>query len=169
MVNFKKIIAEKIAKVAELNIEEIESFNYQNQRIGVIAHIENELGNILLQQRGIKSRDENGLYEDVGGGFDKGDKNFKSAIIREIKEEMGDKVNIELSNSIGIFHVYKNNINWLMIIFYGKYIDGEIKVMEPDKCLGYKFFTYEEALESDMVTNSCKFLIKNMKNVKKHF
>jgi len=153
----------------EANIEEIESFNYQNQRIGVIAHIENELGNILLQQRGIKSRDENGLYEDVGGGFDKGDKNFKSAIIREIKEEMGDKVNIELSNSIGIFHVYKNNINWLMIIFYGKYIDGEIKVMEPDKCLGYKFFTYEEALESDMVTNSCKFLIKNMKNVKKHF
>jgi len=70
----------------EANIEEIESFNYQNQRIGVIAHIENELGNILLQQRGIKSRDENGLYEDVGGGFDKGDKNFKSAIIREIKE-----------------------------------------------------------------------------------
>ena len=26
MVNFKKIIAEKIAKVAELNIEEIESY-----------------------------------------------------------------------------------------------------------------------------------------------
>lgn len=151
----------------EANITDIESFNYPNQKIGVIAHIEDELGNILLQQRGIKSRDENGLYEDVGGSLDNTDKDFKSAIIREMKEEMGYEANVEISNSIGLYHVQKNDTNWLFIIFYGKYIDGEIKIMEPDKCLGYKFFTYEEAQDSDIVTESCKYLIKSIKNFKK--
>lgn len=52
-----------------------------------------------------------------------------------MKEEMGDEANVEISNSIGLYHVQRNNINWLFIIFYGKYINGEIKIMEPDKCL----------------------------------
>lgn len=151
----------------EANITDIETFNYSNQKIGVIAHIEDELGNILLQQRGIKSRDENGLYEDVGGSLDDTDKDFKSAIIREMKEEMGNEANVEISDSIGLYHVQKNDTNWLFIIFYGKYIDGEIKIMEPDKCLGYKFFTYEEAQDSNIVTESCKYLIKSIKNLNK--
>lgn len=151
----------------EANITDIETFNYPNQKIGVIAHIEDELGNILLQQRGIKSRDENGLYEDVGGSLDDTDKDFKSAIIREMKEEMGNEANVEISDSIGLYHVQKNDTNWLFIIFYGKYIDGEIKIMEPDKCLGYKFFTYEEAQDSNIVTESCKYLIKSIKNLNK--
>lgn len=151
----------------EANITDIETFNYSNQKIGVIAHIEDELGNILLQQRGIKSRDENGLYEDVGGSLDDTDKDFKSAIIREMKEEMGNEANVEISDSIGLYLVQKNDTNWLFIIFYGKYIDGEIKIMEPDKCLGYKFFTYEEAQDSNIVTESCKYLIKSIKNLNK--
>lgn len=149
----------------EANVTDLENFNYPNRKIGVIVHIEDESGNILLQQRGIKSRDENGLYEDVGGSLDTNDKDFKSAIIREMKEEMGNEVNVEISNSIGLYHVHKNDINWIFIIFYGKYIDGEIKIMEPDKCLGYKFFTYEESLNSNIVTESCKYLIKSIKNL----
>ena len=151
----------------EANITDLETFNYPNQKIGVIVHIEDELGNILLQQRGIKSRDENGLYEDVGGSLDNTDKNFKEAIIREMKEEMGEDAHVEISDSIGIYHVCKKDINWVFIIFYGKYINGEIKIMEPDKCLGYKFFTYEEAQDSDIVTESCKYLIKSVKNLNK--
>ena len=151
----------------EANVTDIEAFNYPNQKIGVIAHIEDELGNILLQQRGIKSRDENGLYEAVGGSLDNTDKDFKSAIIREMKEEMGNEANVEISDSIGLYHVQKNDTNWLFIIFYGKYIDGEIKIMEPDKCLGYKFFTYKEAQDSDIVTESCKYLINSIKNLNK--
>ena len=84
-----------------------------------------------------------------------------------MKEEMGNEANVEISDSIGLYHVQKNDTNWLFIIFYGKYIDGEIKIMEPDKCLGYKFFTYEEAQDSDIVTESCKYLIKSIKNLNK--
>ena len=147
----------------EATIEDINKFQYNNQKIGVIIHIENNEGKILLQQRGVKSRDENGLFEDVGGKFDDTDATFKSAIIRELKEEIGSDAIIDISNSIGIYHCYKNDINWIFIIYLGKYIQGKIKIMEPEKCQGYQFFTYEDAITSELVTESCKFLIRSIK------
>lgn len=147
----------------EATFEDLKNFNFSNQKVGVIVHIENAEGKILLQKRGEKSRDEKGLYEAIGGKVDSEDVSFKSAIIREIKEEAGDEIKLELSDSIGIFHCYKNNINWIFIIYFAKYIGGNIKVMEPEKCKGYHFFKYEEAINSDLVTDSCKFLIKNVK------
>ena len=66
-----------------VNSGDIKKFNFENQKVGVIAHIEDESGKILLQQRGLKSRDENGLYEDVGGSVENSDVDFKSAIIRQ--------------------------------------------------------------------------------------
>lgn len=146
----------------EATMEDIDKYIYDNKKIGVIVHVEDSEGKILLQQRGSKSRDENGLFEDVGGKFDDTDSSFREAIIREFKEEAGEDANIEIGRSIGIYHCFKNNTNWVFVIYFGKYIDGELKVMEPDKCLGYKFFTKEEALSSDVVTESCKFLINEL-------
>ncbi len=80
----------------EATFEDLKKFDFPNQKIGVIAHIENSDGEILLQQRGEKSRDENGLYENIGGKVDPKDINFKSAIIREIKEEAGNEMNLDL-------------------------------------------------------------------------
>ena len=105
------------------------------------------------------------MYENLGGSLDNDDKNFKSAILREMREEMGEDANVEISDSIGIYHACKKDINWVFIIFYGKYIDGEIKIMEPEKCIGYNFFTYEEALNSNEVTESCKYLIKSIRKL----
>jgi len=51
----------------EATFDDLKSFDFPNQKIGVIAHIENDKGEILLQQRGVKSRDENMLFEDIGG------------------------------------------------------------------------------------------------------
>lgn len=148
-------------------IVDLEKYNYSNYKVGVIAHIIDKDGNILLQQRGVKSRDENGLFEDVGGKVDKDDTDYKSAIEREIKEEMGDDVNIKLSNPVGVWYVPKKDTNWLFIVFKGTYLDGNIKIMEPDKCMGYKFFTYDEAVESNMLSESCNFLVKIMQKIGK--
>lgn len=148
-----------------VNNQDIQKFNFENQRIGVIAHIEGRNGKILLQQRGLKSRDENGLYEYVGGSVENSDIDFEAAIIREMQEEMGNDANIELLDSTGIYHCCKNNINWIFVIFRGKYIDGDINIMEPEKCLGYKFFTYDEAINSELVSESCRFLIKEMSEI----
>ena len=148
----------------EASFEDLKKFNYPNQKVGVIAHIENENGEILLQQRGVKSRDENGFYEDIGGKVEPEDTNFLQAIKREIKEEAGDEINLFFSNSIGIYHCYKNNINWVFVIYFVKYIDGNFKIMEKDKCTDYRFFKYDEAINSELVTESCKYLIKSIKH-----
>lgn len=145
-----------------INVKDIQKFNFENQKIGVIAHIQDKNGKILLQQRGIKSRDENGFYETIGGSVENSDVNFKSAIIREMKEEIGNDANIELLDSIGIYHCFKNNVNWIFIVFKGNYIDGNINIMEPEKCMGYRFFTYDEAINSELVSEGCKFLIKQV-------
>lgn len=42
----------------EATVEDIEKFHFSNQKVGVIAHIETLDGKVLLQQRGVKSRDE---------------------------------------------------------------------------------------------------------------
>jgi len=140
--------------------EDINKFEFENQRVGVIVHIEDEKGNILLQQRGKKSRDENGLYEDVGGSVEKTDVDFKEAIKREMKEEMGEDAKVTLKDFTDIYHLCKGNTNWIFVIFKGIYEGGEIKIMEPEKCEGYKFFKYDEAITSDMVTPACKYLIE---------
>lgn len=147
----------------EAVLGDIEKFEYSNRKIGVIAHIENDKGEILLQQRGVKSRDENKLYEYIGGQVDPDDITFKDAIIREIKEEAGDDINFKLNDSIGIFHLCKNNTNWIFIIYFAKYINGDIKIMEPDKCMNYRFFSYNDALASNEVTEACRYLIKSIK------
>ena len=146
----------------EATFKDLKKFNFPNQKVGVIVHIENSNGEILLQQRGEKSRDENSLFEDIGGKVDPEDVSFKSAIIREIKEEVGEEINLVFSDSIGIFHCFKNDINWIFVIYFAKYIDGNIKVMEPTKCKSYHFFKYKEAIKSDEVTDSCKYLIKTI-------
>lgn len=100
----------------------------------------------------------------IGGKVDDNDKTFKDAIIREIKEEAGNDINLEFNNSIGIFHCYKNNINWVFVIYFVKYISGSFRIMEPDKCMNYKFFSYSDVINSDLVTDSCKYLTKSIKN-----
>ena len=155
--NFKKINH-------EATIGDLKEYNYPNQKLGVIVQIKDKDQNILLQQRGHKSRDYKGLYEDIGGKLEEYDIDFRQAIKRELKEEIGEGTNIEISNSIGIYHRYNNDTNWVFIIYAGKYIKKKKKIMEPDKCLGYKFFTKEEALNSNLVTESSKYLIKELDN-----
>lgn len=145
----------------EITLNDVEKFDYPNTKYGVIVHIENDKGELLLQQRGSNSRDEKRKIEYIGGSLESNE-SFKEAILREIKEEAGEDMRLEFEDFSGIFHYYKNNINWIFAIFKAKYIDGEIRIMEPSKCLGYHFFTKEEALNSPIVTEGCKFLIKNI-------
>lgn len=135
-----------------------------NTKKAVVIHILDKNNNILLQKRGKNASDEYDLYEDVGGKVEEYDIDYLSAIKREIKEEMGD-IKIHDIHPVGIFYCPKD-VNWLFIVFIGRYIDGEIKIMEKDKCKGYKFFTYEEAINSNELSESCIFLNKSLRENK---
>lgn len=146
----------------EATMEDIKQFNYPNQKLAVIAHIKDVNSKILLQQRGPKSRDENGLFQDISGKIEEYDASFKDALLRELKEEVGTDAKININSTLGIYHLYKNNINWLFIVFDCLYLKGELKIMEDGKCLGYKLFDYDEISNSDVVTKSSKFLNKEI-------
>ena len=145
--------------------EEIKNYNYENQDYAVLLHITDQNKQILLQKRGNNARDEKGLYEDIGGKVEKNE-SYKDAIIRELKEEAGENINIKISKPVGIYHCKKEEINWIFIVFIGEYISGEFTICEKDKCDGYKFFEYYEAINSDELSKSCKFITKELKNIK---
>ena len=83
-------------------------------------------------------------------------------MIREIAEEVGNNIQYELGQSIGIGHWQKGDINWIFIIYPVLYIGGTLERLEPEKCIGYRFFQKEEALDSNLVTESCKFIIQKI-------
>ena len=150
----------------EATFKDIKDFNYANQKLAVVIHIQNDEGKILLQQRGEKSNGDRGLYEDIGGKLEEYDATFKDAIKRELEEEVGRDIKLNISDSIGIFRSFKDNVNWIFIVYFGQYLSGEFKIMEKEKCLGYKFFTYEELMNCNLVSDSCKFLTKSIKYYK---
>lgn len=146
----------------EATKEDLKIFNYPNQKIGVISIIENNKGEILLQQRGKASQDANYLYENIGGSVEEYDESYKEAILREIKEEAGEDIKLETSDSIGLYHYISKGINWVFIIYKFKYLGGEVKIIEKDKCLGYEFMNPEEAISSNKVSDGCRELIKSV-------
>lgn len=75
--------------------------------------------------------------EDIWGNFDLGYFTFKDAIIRKIKEEVGGDIKLDFNaNSIELYDIYKSNINWILVIYFVKYIRGYFKMMYVD----YNFF-----------------------------
>lgn len=139
-------------------------------RSAVIALITDKKGKILLQRRGPKSRDERFKLEDIGGSVDKSDKSFIEALKREIFEEAGEKIIYTIDNFIGAFlikkHDYRSNkdVNWLFLLYKCTYVSGELKIVEPDKCLGYEFYKYDDFPKNEVTTTSLKFWDYYFKN-----
>lgn len=149
----------------DITFRDINTIKCARQQLAVIAHIEDNQGRILLQQHGIASHDEKGLFEDIGGKVDREDSSLSSALQREIYEEAGCDIKLQIGRARAIYRNYKKNtdIDWLFVVYFVRYLGGNIMIMEPDKCLGYKFFSYQELLAADNVSASCKYLTKQIK------
>ena len=143
--------------------EELDGYTYPNKKYAVIAHMTDNNGKILLQRRGIMSRDEIGLYEDIGGKCEEYDESFLNSLQREIIEEAGSGVRIDIRNPIGVYHCLKGGVDWVFVVFDCRYLSGEFKIMEPSKCTGYSFFEYDDAINSSEVSESCKYLIRSIR------
>lgn len=134
-----------------------------NYRCAVIALITDVNGQVLLQRRGPKSRDDCNKLADIGGAFEKGDLNFKEALFREIHEEVGRKAKIEVEKFVGCFwHCKyeprsKKDVNWLFLVYKCKYIEGSLLYNEPGKCLGYEFYQKDKLPKSEMLETTCGF------------
>lgn len=148
----------ELAKYLKENKIEIPEY-----RPAVIALIVNKDNEILLQRRGPKSRDEQYKLEDIGGAYEKTDKNFREALLREIREEVGDEAKIKIDFFAGAFLINKfdrrtdSYVNWLFLLYKCTYLGGNLANNEEGKSIGYEFYKYEDLLNSDATNTVLEF------------
>ena len=99
-------------------------------------------GNVLLQKRGPKCRDEQGRW-DVGGGAIEFGESIDEAVKREIAEELCcDTIAIDFL-TVYDAHREHNDVktHWVAIIHAVQVDPDKVKIGEPDKIEEFAWFT----------------------------
>lgn len=118
---------------------------HQKFHVGLKAFIESD-GKLLIL------KDTDGLWELPGGRVDKNDreKSLRETLLREVKEELGEEVSIEVNNC---FHTWSRRPHpdrdyyILLVGFKCSYIDGKIRL--SDEHTDMKWVNKEEIAKLD--------------------
>lgn len=124
--------------------------------VGCGAAIFNDAAQILLIQR-LKAP-EAGAWGLPGGKIDFGEP-AKTAIIREIKEELG--VDIALIEPVYITEIINkgDGRHWVSPVYEARILNGEPALMEPHKHGGWAWFDLS-ALPPELTTPTQQFLAR---------
>ncbi len=108
--------------------------------VSVGAMILNSKGEVFLAKRGKKAKNERGCWENPGGGVEFGE-TLEKAVLREIKEEYGIKIEL-LEQFPAHDHILpKEKQHWVATTFLAKIKRGVPKILEPDKCDAIGWFS----------------------------
>lgn len=108
-----------------------------NPGVGIAAILVNDKGKVLMGLR--KGKLGNGTWGFPGGKLNYGEE-IIDCIIREVKEEtnldISDLTYIGTTNDI----MEEDNRHYITMFFSTTKYSGDIQIMEPDKCLEWKWF-----------------------------
>lgn len=110
--------------------------------IGVSAGVMlvNDKGQIFLAQRGPKTKNERGCWENPGGGVEFGEK-LEDAAKREVMEEYGAEIEILKQFPAEDHLIPAEKQHWVATTFLAKFKNGSVpKIMEPEKCSNIGWF-----------------------------
>lgn len=110
-----------------------------SQPIGACCLVFNTEGKVLLGKR--KNAFGAGLYGLPGGRIELGEKVSVTAV-RELKEETGI-LNARLSYQ-GVVKELQGDVDFIHFVFVIKDWEGEITVMEPEKCEAWEWFNLDD-------------------------
>ncbi len=152
-----KLFSKEVINMNELN-EVLKDNNEISKEceVAVIVYAFDKENKIVFQRRGLGCRDEQLKLETIGGRVKKSDLNFRTALQREILEEVGTDANITLEEFIVATYAKtydtRNNKEqeWIYLVYKGKLDSGELKIAEPNKCLGYEKYRIGEVNESEL-------------------
>jgi 8-oxo-dGTP diphosphatase len=107
--------------------------------VGVGAIIVDNRGRLFLAHRGIKAKNERGLWEFPGGSVEFGE-TMADALRREMREEFGIEITVgELLDVVD--HILKEEgQHWVSPTFLCTITSGEPHIMEPEKCAEIGWF-----------------------------
>lgn len=137
----------------------------EDYKVAVIVYAFDKDNRIIFQRRGPGCRDERLKLETIGGRVKEDDIDFRTALNREIVEEVGTEVNIEIGEFITSTYAttfdnrYDKEQPWIYLVYKGTLKSGELAITEPDKCLGYERYKIGEVDEKEL-SNGAKELYK---------
>ena len=153
------------------DMKELQEFLSDNKNISnnyevvVIVYAFDKDNKIIFQRRGLGCRDERLKLETIGGRVKENDIDYRSALKREIIEEIGTDANIEIGEFVTASYNktfddrYNKEQTWIYIVYKGTLKSGELKIEEPNKCLGYERYKIGEVDENEL-SNGAKELYK---------
>ena len=111
--------------------------------VGVGAIIVDNRGRLFLARRGIKAKNERGLWEFPGGSVEFGE-TMAAALRREMREEFGIEIIVgELLDVVD--HILKEERqHWVSATYLCTIIAGEPHIMEPEKCAEIGWFSTDK-------------------------
>lgn len=152
-----KLFSQEVKDMNELN-EVLKNNNEvsKDYEVAVIVYAFDSQNKIVFQRRGLGCRDEQLKLETIGGRVKKSDINFRTALQREIAEEVGTDADIELEEFI--VSTYAKNFDvrnnkeqdWIYLVYKGNLKSGELKIAEPNKCLGYERYKIGEVDKNEL-------------------
>lgn len=107
----------------------------------VAVVIEDDRGRIFLTKRSEHSRDQKGKWENPGGEID-GNETSEKAILREVKEELGVKVELNKTLYKDVFPT-DEGVEWEVTIFSGT-LRGEPSIQNYKETAEIGWFKKEE-------------------------
>lgn len=115
-------------------------------RIGIGVMIQNKNGEVLMGLR--QGSHGEGEWSYPGGHLDFGE-TMEETVRREVKEEVGLEVGkVELiSLADEMRYIKSDGKHYVNIGFRAEYIGGEPKLMEPEKCKEWRWFSLDNLPE----------------------
>lgn len=152
-----KLFSKEVKDINELN-EVLKDNNEitKEYEVAVIIYAFDKENKIIFQRRGLGCRDEQLKLETIGGRVKESDIDFRTALQREIEEEVGTEANIEIEDFIistyaKTFDVRnKKEQEWIYLVYKGNLKSGELRIAEPNKCLGYERYKIGEVNETEL-------------------
>ncbi len=139
------------------------NINVPEFRCAVISMLMDEEGRVIFQRRGPESRDGNGMLAEIGGAVEEYDETLKDAMMRELREEVGESALINIDDFVGgiLQTKYdprtKKDVNWLFLLYKCTYVSGKLECNEEGKSLGYEVYDINELPRSEMLETTRYF------------
>ena len=114
--------------------------------VGVGALIVNDRGMLFLSRRGVKAKNERGLWEFPGGSVEFGER-LADALRREMREEYGIEITVGELLDVTDHILPEERQHWVSPTFICRIISGEPRILEPEKCAEIGWFAPDEMPE----------------------
>lgn len=117
--------------------------------VAVGTLILDEAGKLFITKRGQGAGNDRGKWEIPGGAIEFGESR-EAAATREIKEENDIDIDVVEALHTSDHLLPEEGQHWITTTYICRYLGGEAKRMEPEKCEALGWFTIEEAKALDL-------------------